>query len=81
MSRPFPFYTVKKDDPRFDDYNSEVALSNVDLHRAVAEFQLVSVPTSSSESGEPGMFAYDDNYFYWYARDEGVWKRVEGTTW
>lgn len=80
MSRPFPFPAVKKDSQSFDDFIVNILSSCVDLHRVVAEFQLVEAPSTSSDTGSPGMFAYDSSYLY-LCVDDDTWRRVALSSW
>lgn len=80
MSRPFPYPALKKEDQYFNLFIRNVLDSCVDLHRSVAEFQLVETPTTSSDSGTPGMVSYDTSYLY-ICVDDNTWKRVALSTW
>jgi len=80
MSRPFPYPTVKKDSPFFDDYMSNFSASAVDLHRSVGQFSLVSVPASATSTGRFGMFAVASGYLY-VCTDTNTWERVALSTW
>lgn len=80
MSRPFPYPSIKKDNPSFDPFMSNVLESCVDLHRVVGNFQLVTAPSTSSSAGKPGMFAYDSSYLY-VCVDNSTWKRLALSSW
>lgn len=80
MIRPFLFPVPKKDSPSFDDFMSDNQISLVDLQRGIGSFELTSAPSSSSATGKPGMFAYDDDYIY-VCTAADTWKRVAISTW
>lgn len=80
-SRPFPYPVKQKEDSSFNDFIGDVLTSCVDLHRSVGQFQLIqSIPSSSSDTGSPGMFAYDDDYLY-LCVDNNTWRRTAISSW
>lgn len=80
-SRPFPFPGVSKEDPSFDAFMADLLTSCVDLRRSVAELQLVEVPSTRTSTGNPGMVAYDSNYWY-ICTAADTWGRIAlDTSW